>query len=39
MAAEFCAEVEEKEDEIYRAMLEEVSYSIMKIGVEKELRI
>lgn len=38
MAAEFCAEVEEKEDEVYRAMLQEVSYSIMKIAVKKELR-
>ena len=38
MAAEFCAEVEEKEDEVYRTMLEEVSYSIMRIAVQKELR-
>jgi hypothetical protein len=38
MAAEFCAEVEEKEDEVYRAMLQEVSYSIMRIAVQKELR-
>ncbi len=37
MAAEFCAEVEEKEDEVYRAMLQEVSYDIMKIAVKKEL--
>lgn len=38
MAAEFCAEVEEKEDEVYRTMLQEVSYSIMRIAVKKELR-
>lgn len=38
MAAEFCAEVEEKEDEVYRTMLQEVSYGIMRIAVQKELR-
>ena len=38
MAEAFCSEVEEKEDEVYRTMLEEVSYSIMRIAVKKELR-
>ena len=38
MAEAFCAEVEEKEDEVYRTMLQEVSYSIMRIAVQKELR-
>lgn len=38
MAEAFCLEVEEKEDEVYRTILQEVSYSIMRIAVKKELR-
>lgn len=37
MAAEFCAEVEEKEDEVCRQLLQEVSYQIMKIGIREEV--
>ena len=38
MAAEFCAEHEDKEDPIYRELLQEVSYMIMRKSMEKELR-
>ena len=35
---EFCAEHEDKEDPAMRALLEEVSYNIMKTSVEEELK-
>ena len=35
---EFCAEYEDKEDPAMRALLEEVSYNIMKTSVEEELK-
>ena len=38
IADAFCAEREDQEDEKMRALLEDVSYNIMKISVEKELR-
>lgn len=38
IADAFCAEREDQEDEEMRALLEDVSYSIMKISVEKELQ-
>ena len=38
LADEFCSLHEEKEDESMRALLEDVSYQIMKISVEKELQ-
>ena len=38
MAAEFCAEHEDKEDPVYRELLQEVSYMIMRKSMEKELR-
>ena len=37
MADTFCAEHEEVEDQTMRELLEDVSYNIMKIAVEKEL--
>lgn len=37
IANEFCAWEEEREDEEMRELLEDVSYNIMKIAVEKEL--
>ncbi len=37
MADEFCATHPEEEDPAMRALLEDVSYNIMKIAVEKEL--
>ena len=37
IANEFCAWEEEREDEEMRDLLEDVSYNIMKIAVEKEL--
>lgn len=37
MAEKFCAETEEKEDEVYRCVLQEVSYQIMKIGIREEV--
>lgn len=36
IADEFCADTEDKEDESIRELLEDVSYNIMKISVEKE---
>lgn len=38
MADEFCAKVSENENPQMRELLENVSYNIMKIAVEKELR-
>ena len=38
IADAFCAERKDQEDEEMRALLEDVSYSIMKISVEKELQ-
>ncbi|MBQ8243176.1 MAG: hypothetical protein IJZ40_06875 [Bacteroidaceae bacterium] len=38
MADEFCAAHPEEEDPVMRALLEDVSYNIMKIAVEKELK-
>ena len=38
IANEFCAMREEKEDPATRALLEEVSYNIMKTSVEEELK-
>lgn len=38
MADVFCAEHEDREDPAMRALLEDVSYNIMKIAVEKELK-
>ena len=37
MADEFCARVPDQECEVMRELLEDVSYQIMKISVEKEL--
>lgn len=37
IADEFCAQTEDKEDAEMRELLEDVSYNIMKIAVEKEL--
>ena len=37
IADAFCAEHEDKEDPVMRELLEDVSYNIMKIAVEKEL--
>lgn len=37
IADEFCAQMEDKEDAEMRELLEDVSYNIMKIAVEKEL--
>lgn len=37
MADAFCAEREDKEDESVRALLEDVSYRIMRIAIEREL--
>lgn len=37
IADAFCAEHEDKEDSEMRELLEDVSYSIMRIAVEKEL--
>ena len=37
IADEFCAQTEDKEDVEMRELLEDVSYNIMKIAVEKEL--
>jgi hypothetical protein len=39
MADEFCAYYEDAEDEAMRELLEDVSYQIMKIAVEKELEV
>jgi hypothetical protein len=39
IANEFCAWEEEREDEEMRNLLEDVSYNIMKIAVEKELSL
>ena len=39
IADEFCSQNEDKEDETTRELLENVSYNIMKIAVEKELNI
>lgn len=39
IADEFCAQTEDKEDAEMRELLEDVSYNIMKIAVEKELSI
>ena len=38
IADAFCAEREDQEDEEMRALLEDVSYNIMRISVEKELQ-
>jgi hypothetical protein len=37
IADEFCSQASDKEDEIMRELLEDVSYEIMKISVTKEL--
>ena len=37
MADEFCATHPEEEDPAMRTLLEDVSYNIMKIAVEREL--
>jgi sulfur carrier protein ThiS len=37
MAEAFCADRVDEEDETIRDLLEDVSYNIMKIAVEKEL--
>ena len=37
MADAFCADREDKEDESVRALLEDVSYRIMRIAIEREL--
>jgi predicted nucleotidyltransferase len=39
IADKFCAEHEDKEDPAMRELLEDVSYGIMKISVEKELSV
>lgn len=39
LADDFCAGHEEKEDPAMRELLEDVSYNIMKIAVEKELKV
>ena len=39
IADEFCSQNEDKEDETMRELLENVSYNIMKIAVERELNI
>ena len=38
IADEFCADKEDQENEEMRALLEDVSYNIMKIAVEEELK-
>ena len=38
MADKFCAQTEDKEDPNMRELLQDVSYNIMKISVEKELK-
>lgn len=38
VADEFCAKYKDEEDERCRALLEDVSYNIMKIAVERELK-
>ena len=38
MADKFCAQTEDKEDPNMRDLLQDVSYNIMKISVEKELK-
>jgi hypothetical protein len=37
IADDFCSQTSDKEDEAMRELLEDVSYEIMKISVEKEL--
>lgn len=39
IADDFCSWNEDKEDEEMRQLLEDVSYNIMKISVQKELNI
>ena len=39
IADEFCSQNQDQEDEEMRELLQDVSYNIMKIAVEKELKI
>ena len=39
MADEFCSNLSDVENEDLRALLEDVSYEIMKIAVQKELKV
>ena len=39
MADEFCAKYEDNENPLMRELLEDVSYNIMKIAVERELKV